>query len=229
MLKHSFVLCICVAGVGCASGGGGGGATTSSNYDKRVQAMIGSTKGPLDEAALEGVWNDSSDSAIAIVHKEGDEYRLLLAIGDTRPNIPLTTFEATNMGNPLPDDQARARATEALKSWKNGTPTPKDRFLFAMSGKKNGDSIVGSWSDGNGECSSDHWGNFYFQMNRSKEGEPVLYMSVYATAKKIGPGMGGQKFEFGRYIYFGKAKNPAPPSILENLQKTENFCRKTAE
>ena len=226
MIKNAGLGFVLLMMVGCATGGSGDGG--KSNYDTRAQLMVNSKPAPLDDTLLEGVWNDWSDSAIALVHKEGEEYRILVAVGDTRPNIPLTTFEATNMGNPLPDDNARARATEALKSWKNGVPTSKDRFLFALVGTKSGEGVSGSWSDGNGECGTDRWGNFYFSLKQDKNGAPVIYMSVYATAKKLGGGLGGQTFEFGRFIYFGKAKNPIPPSMLEKLQATDNFCRRTA-
>lgn len=217
----SVLLCTTVA---CATSG------TSRSYDQRAQLMVGAKPTPMDDALLEGVWNDWSDSAIAIVHKEGDEYRLLVAVGDTRPNIPLTTFEATNMGNPLPTPEARTRATEALKTWRAGDPTGDNRFLFAMAGKSDGaQGISGSWTEGNSECTVPRWGNFYFRMNKDAAGSPVLYFSIYATAKHPGPGLGGQTYEFGRYIYFGKAAQPIPPSILEEMQKTESFCRRTAE
>jgi len=223
MLKRSLLVLMCAVAGGCATTGGAG------NYDQRAQLMVGSKKGPMNDAEIEGVWNDWSDSSIVIVHREGDEVRLLLAVGDTRPNIPLTTFEATNMGNPLPTPDARERAKTALKTWKDGGATPADRFLFSMTGKRTGDQVTGSWSDANAECGSPHWGNFYFQVNRDKNNAPVIYMSVYATAKKIGGGMGGQSYEFGRFIYFGKAVNATPPSLLEKLQKSDNFCRRTAE
>lgn len=202
------------------------GANANSDYDKTVSKLMTSQKVEVDDQ-VEGVWNDASESAIAVVHREGDELRVLVALGDTRANIPLTSFEVTSMGNHLPGAEERQRAAEALKTWRDGNPTPADRYLFAGAGKFVPAAVNGSWSEGNRDCNTSRWGNFYLQQNLDSDKKPVLLMSIYATKEKI-EGMGGQTFEFGRIIYFGKSDKPIPPSILEKLQKADNFCRKTA-
>lgn len=210
-------------------GGSGGNKAKYAAYDAKVQTLMGAKQVPLD-AQIEGVWNDASESAIALVHREGDELRVLVALGDMRSNIPLTSFEVTDMGNHLPGPAERARAAEALKTWRDGSATPHDRFLFALAGKNDaaGKSAAGSWNEGNAPCASGVWGSFVFEQRADKNGAPVLMIHIYATKQKWGDA-GGEDFEFARTVYLEKSTKPIPPSILENLKKTENFCRKTAE
>ena len=217
---------------GCATSSGGtsaAGATTpagagatwkvkySTDYDTRNGNMVSSTLAPLDDEMLEGVWNDASDSTIALLHREGEELRLLVAVGDTRSDIPLTMFEVTDMGNHLPDDQARARAKQALTTWRTGPPTEKNRFLWTLAGKHvTPDTAQGSWSDGNAGCETGtYWGNFTLRLQKDKNRAPVLMLSVMASTKKFGGGIGGQTFDYSRIMYFEKSAKPIPPSLLE--------------
>ena len=245
MNKRAILAICCSTVCGCATGNGAtttGGDTTSaansirakysysSDYDTRNSNQISSKHIPLDDQHLVGVWNDASDSTIALVHREGEELRAVIAVGDIRPNIPLTEFEASDMGNHLTTPEDRARATHALTSWKNGQPTEKDVYLWALAGK-NTDTMwaAGSWADANAGCAtSPYWGNFTARLQRDPTGAPVLVVSVMASTKSFGNGVGGQTFDFARIMYFEKSTKPIPPNLLELLKQSDNFCRKTA-
>jgi hypothetical protein len=213
----------------CATGKTAGG-TTAASYDEINSQMISSKRVPLDFAVLEGVWNDASESTVALVHREGNELRLVIAVGDIRPNIPLTMFEVTDMGNHLPGPETRVRATEALTTWRSGVETPKDRYLWVLAGKNVGPDLdQGSWADGNKGCeNTSYWGNYTLIQQQAPNGSPVLLVSVMASKKKFGGGIGGQDWDFSRSMYFRKSEKPIPPSILEHMKVAENFCRKTA-
>jgi hypothetical protein len=226
MRKNALFAVACSLFLGCAATTAAGGG----NYDARNNNMITSKRGPINDQELVGVWNDVAEATIALVHREGEELRMIVAVGDIRPNIPLTMFEVTDMGNRLSTPEERAKAKEALTTWRSGAPTPKDRYLWALAGKNVGvDVAQGAWADGNAGCeTSSYWGNFTAFLQKDKNGAPVLMLTVMASKKKFGGGVGGQDFEFSRIMYFEKSAKPIPPALLDQLKKSENFCRKTA-
>jgi hypothetical protein len=229
MLKRIILAAVCSSTLACSTTKTAGG-TSTAGYDEMNMNMVSSKRGPLDFAVLEGVWNDASEATVALVHREGNELRLVIAVGDTRPNIPLTMFEVTDMGNHLPGPAERARATSALTTWRSGKETEPNRYLWVLAGKNVGaDLDQGTWADGNQGCeTSKYWGNYTLFQQKAPNGDPVLMVSVMASPAKFGGGMGGQDFSFSRIMYFMKSKKPIPPSILEHMKTAENFCRKTA-
>ena len=237
MLKNVLLAVAGFAAVGCASSAssvaGKATATTMSadEYDSMNSNMVNSVRGPLDFATLEGVWNDASESTIALVHREGNELRLVISVGDTRPNIPLTMFEVTDMGNHLPGPEDRTRATKMLTNWRTGVPTDEAGYLWVLAGKNVGADVdQGSWADGTKGCeTSSYWGNYTLFQQKAPNGKPVLMVSLMASKTKFGGGIGGQDFDFSRIMYFMKSTKPIPPAILEHMKVAENFCRKTAE
>jgi hypothetical protein len=235
MLKHAALAVTLLSAGGCASASAVAGnktatTMTAAEFDSMNSNMVSSVRGPLDFATLEGVWNDASESTVALVHREGTELRLVIAVGDTRPNIPLTMFEVTDMGNHLPGPEDRARATRALTTWRSGVETEKNAYLWVLAGKNVGKDVdQGSWADGNKGCeNTSYWGNYTLFQQKAPNGTPVLMVSLMASKQKFGGGMGGQDFEFSRIMYFMKSKKPIPPAILERMTVAENFCRKTA-
>lgn len=231
---------LCAALGGCATTSAPGPAAPagwkysySRDYDTRNSNQIASAKArvPLEDTVLEGVWNDVGEATIVLIHREGDELRLVVAVGDTRPNIPLTMFEVSNMGNRVSTPEERTRATQALTAWRSGPPTEKNVLLWSLAGKNVSPEIAqGAWADGNAGCeTSRYWGNFTLSLHKDKSGAPVVALSVMASKQKFGGGIGGQDFEYSRIMYLEKSAKPIPPSLLEAMKKPEHFCRKTAE
>lgn len=224
ILRLAFGLCIIFLApvLGCGGGNGLG--------MNKVLAVVQAQKSPLDDAVLEGIWNHPSRALIAVVHKEGDEYRLAVAVGDMRKELPLGEIQVEEHG-PMPDDAARARAIGAIEGWESGKAVGgADSALFVLAGKatKDGQSAMGTWGTGADPCSG-LWGNFYFHLARDTDGDPVLFLRIFATTEKMEGGIGGQGYDYDRMIWLTRSDNPIKPSVLDKLKNADNFCRKTAE
>lgn len=203
----------------------GGGQIGNDKLLRLAQA----TKTNLDPQA-QGVWMDPAGAVIALVHKEGDEYRILLAAGDTRATIPQNDHMANALGA-MPGAEHTKRAADALDAWGAMTgDVPRDRFVFAMAGSRQEghQNVVGTFVEGRGACRERKWGNFYMHTATDADGDATLFFSIYATKKQIGGGLGGQNREFTRRYILMKRPKPIKPSVLDALRKADNFCRKTA-
>lgn len=183
----------------------------------------------FDPAEVTGVWRDDLGAYIAVITMVGDELRAVVAEGHTN------RYTMDYKYKQVEDPSAVADAVTSLNSWKEtGASIPARSTVYVLAGQinkaNNTSNSTGSWARGK-DCSGESakaLGNYYMDLRSDSIQGKVLLIRPYSVIKKLEGGMDGDAMDYNRMIFLTKRPTKIKPSLLEKMQKEDNFCRKVA-